>query len=160
MGNEGSYVALGLKTWNAQIDRAGELFRALSSEEILREIAPGRNRLLYVWGHLTAVHDAMLPLLFLGNRLHPEFDVAFVSNPDKSRADIPSHEHVRRAWNVVNAGLREGFEKMSWSDWLQRHSAVSEEDFVKDASRNRFAILLSRTNHLSYHLGQAVLGRK
>jgi ribose 1,5-bisphosphokinase PhnN len=49
---------------------------------------------------------------------------------------------------------------MSWSDWAQRHSAVSEEDFAKDASRNRFAILLSRTNHLSYHLGQAVLGLK
>ena len=160
MGNEGSYVDLGLKTWNAQIDRADKLFGRFSSEEILQEIAPGRNRLLYLWGHLTAVHDAMLPLLSLGERLHPEFDVAFVSNPDKSRADIPSHEQVRRAWNVVNAELRKGFEKMSWSDWVQRHSAVSEEDFAKDASRNRFAILLSRTNHLSYHLGQAVLGLK
>jgi hypothetical protein len=64
------------------------------------------------------------------------------------------------AWNVVNAELRKGFENMSWSDWVQRHSAVSKEDFVKDASRNRFAVLLSRTNHLSYHLGQAVLGLK
>src|SRR5882724_616061 len=95
MGNEGSNVALGLKTWNAQIDRADKLFGGLSSsEEILREIAPGRNRLLYLWGHLTAVHDGMLPLLALGERLHPEFDVAFVSNPDKSLADIPSHEQV------------------------------------------------------------------
>jgi hypothetical protein len=160
MGNEGSYVALGLKTWKAQIDRADKLFGGLSSEEILREIAPGRNRLLYLWGHLTAVHDAMLPLLSLGERLYPDFDVAFVSNPDRSRADIPSHEQVRRAWNVVNTELRKGFEKMSWSDWAQRHSAVSEEDFAKDASRNCFAILLSRTNHLSYHLGQAVLGLK
>jgi ribose 1,5-bisphosphokinase PhnN len=49
---------------------------------------------------------------------------------------------------------------VSWSDWLQRHTAVSEADFAKDASRNRFAILLSRTNHLSYHLGQALLGLK
>ena len=160
MGNEGSYVALGLKTWKAQIDRADKLFGGLSSEEILREIAPGKNRLLYLWGHLTAVHDAMLPLLSLGERLYPDFDVAFVSNPDRTRADIPSHEQVRRAWNVVNTELRKGFEKMSWSDWAQRHSAVSEEDFAKDASRNCFAILLSRTNHLSYHLGQAVLGLK
>jgi hypothetical protein len=38
--------------------------------------------------------------------------------------------------------------------------SVSEEDFAKDTSRNRFSILLSRTNHLSYHLGQAVLGLK
>ena len=90
MGNEGSYAALGLKTWNSQIDRANKLFARLSSEEVLQEIALGRNRLLYLWGHLTAIHDAMLPLLSLGERLHPEFDVAFVSNPDKSRADIPS----------------------------------------------------------------------
>ncbi len=102
----------------------------------------------------------MLPLLGMGERLHPEFDVTFVSNPDKSQANIPSHEQVRQAWNVVNAELWKGFEKMSWSDWVQRHTAVSEEDFSKDTSRNRFAILLSRTNHLSYHLGQAVLRLK
>src|SRR5713226_1751466 len=68
MGNKGSYVALGLKVWKAQIERADKLFRGLSSEEVLREIAPGRNRLLYLWGHLTAIHDAMLPLLGLGDR--------------------------------------------------------------------------------------------
>ena len=160
MANEGSYVALGLKVWKAQIERADKLFGSLSSEEILREVAPGGNRLLYLWGHLTAMHDAMLPLLGLRERLYPEFDVAFVSNPDKSRAGIPSHEQVRQAWNAVNGELSKGLEKLSWSDWLQRHSAVSAEDFAKDASRNRFAILLSRTNHLSYHLGQAVLGLK
>ena len=160
MGNEGSYVALGLKVWKAQIERADKLFGGLSSEEVLREIAPGRNRLLYLWGHLTATHDAMLPLLGLGERLHPEFDVAFISNPDKSQAAIPSHQQVRQAWNAINVKLWKGFEKMSWSDWLQRHAAVSAEDFAKDASRNRYAILLSRTNHLAYHLGQAMLGLK
>jgi hypothetical protein len=160
MENEGPYAALGLKVWKAQIERADKLFGSLSSEDVLREIAPGRNRLLYLWGHLTAVHDAMLPLLVIGERLHPEFDVAFVSNPDKSQANIPSHEQVRQAWTTVNGELSKGFDKMSWPDWLRRHTAVSEEDFAKDTSRNRFAILLSRTNHLSYHLGQAVLGRK
>ena len=158
MGNEGSYVALGLKAWKTQIDRADKLFGGLSSEEVLREIAPGRNRLLYLWGHLTAIHDAMLPLLGLGERLHPEFDVAFVSNPDKSQANITSREQVCQAWTTVNGELLKGLEKMSWSDWVQRHTAVSEEDFAKDTSRNRFAILLNRTNHLSYHLGQSVLG--
>jgi hypothetical protein len=160
MGNEGSCAALGLKAWKTQIERADKLFRSLSSDDVLREIAPGKNRLLYLWGHLTAIHDAMLPLLGMGERLYPEFDVAFVSNPDKSQANIRSHEEVRQAWNVVNAELWKGLEKMSWPDWLQRHAAVSEEDFAKDTSRNRFAILLSRTNHLSYHLGQAVLGLK
>ena len=158
MENEGSYAALGLKVWKAQIERADKLFGSLSSEDVLREIAPGKNRLLYLWGHLTAIHDAMLPLLGIGERLHPEFDVAFVSNPDKSQAAIPSHEQVRQAWATVNGELLKGLEKMSWSDWVQRHTAVSEEDFAKDTSRNRFSVLLNRTNHLSYHLGQAVLG--
>src|SRR2546428_992814 len=98
MGNEGSYVALGLKVWKAQIDRADKLFGSLSSEEVQHEIAPGRDRLLYLWGHLAAIHDAMLPLLGLGERLHPEFDVVFVSNPDKSQAATPSHEQVRQAY--------------------------------------------------------------
>jgi len=160
MGNETSCAALGLKVWKAQIERADKLFGSLSSDDVLREIAPGKNRLLYLWGHLTAVHDAMLPLLGMGERLYPEFDVAFVSNPDKSQAAIPSPEQVRQAWKAVNGELLKGLEKMSWSDWVQRHTAVSEEDFAKDTSRNRFAILLSRTNHLSYHLGQAVLGLK
>jgi len=58
--------------------------------------------------------------------------------PDKSKADIPSHEQVRRAWNVVNAELWEGFEKqVGGSDWLARHTAVSEEDFRQRPSRNR-----------------------
>jgi hypothetical protein len=44
MGNEDSYVALGLKVWKAQIDRADKLFGGLSSQEVLREIAPGREQ--------------------------------------------------------------------------------------------------------------------
>jgi hypothetical protein len=160
MGNDSSFAALGLKSWKTQIDRADKLFESLSSEEVLREIAPGRNRVLYLWGHLTAVHDAMLPLLGVRERLHPEFDVAFISSPDKSRADIPSHEQVRGAWRVVNAELWNGFEKMSSNDWALRHFSVSDDDFAKDPSRNRFAVLLGRTNHLSYHLGQAVLANK
>jgi hypothetical protein len=42
MENEGSYVALGLKVWKTQIGRADKLFGSLSSEDVLREIAPGR----------------------------------------------------------------------------------------------------------------------
>ena len=48
MGNEGSYAALGLKVWKAQVDRADKLFGTLSSERVLQEIAPGGNRLLYL----------------------------------------------------------------------------------------------------------------
>lgn len=157
---ESAYIAAALKGWSTQIERADKLFGGLSPEEVLREIAPGRNRLLYIWGHLTAVHDAMLPLLGFGSRLHPEFDAAFVTSPDRSQSIVRSHEQVRQAWRDVNRELWNGFEKMSPPDWLSRHSSVSEQDFAKDPSRNRLTVLLGRTNHLAYHLGQAVLGLK
>ncbi|SRR5258708_3548685 len=43
MGNEGSYVALGLKVWKAQIDRADKPFGGLSSEEVQQEIISSRS---------------------------------------------------------------------------------------------------------------------
>lgn len=157
-GSESAYIAAALKAWSTQIERADKLFGGLSTDEVLREIAPGRNRFLYLWGHLTAIHDAMLPLLGFGSRLHPEFDAAFVANPDQSQSSVPSHQQVGQAWRDVNRELFNGFEKLSPSEWLAKHTAVSEQDFAKDPSRNRLTVLLGRTNHLAYHLGQAVLG--
>ena len=73
------------------------------------KVAPGKNRLIYLWGHLTAVHDAMLPLLGLGPRLHPELDVPFVTRPDKSVPDLPSADEVKKAWEEVNGKLASEF---------------------------------------------------
>jgi len=160
MTNEELYLAVALNGWKGNIERADKIFSSLSDEEVLKEIAPGKNRLIYVWGHLTATHDMMLPLLGIGHRLHPEFDVVFISNPDKTQAGIPSVELVRKAWKEVNGRLFEGFASLSAADWLKKHAAVSQEDFVKEPLRNRLAILLSRTNHLAYHLGQTALRPK
>ena len=160
MTNEELFLAVALKGWKGNIETADKMFSGLSEEELLKEVAPEKNRLVYLWGHLTAIHDAMLPLLGFGRRLHPEFDVAFVSNPDKTQTGIPSVELVRKAWMEVNARLFEGFAGLLAADWLKKHAAVSEEDFVKEPLRNRLAVLLSRTNHLAYHLGQMALRPK
>ena len=160
MTNEEMYLASALNGWKSFIDRADKIFSGLGDQEALKEIAPGKNRLIYVWGHLTATHDAMIPLLGIGQRLHPEFDVAFISNPDKTQSEIPSVEKVRTAWKEINGRLFDGFASISAADWLKKHGAVSDEDFAKEPLRNRLAILLSRTNHLAYHLGQTALRPK
>src|ERR1700722_16203284 len=157
MTNDQLYLAVALSGWKGNIERADKLFSGLSDQDVLKEIAPGKNRLIYLWGHLTATHDAMLPLLGIGRRLHPEFDAAFISNPDKAQAGIPSVDLVRRAWREVNERLLEGVASLPAADWLNKHGAVSQEDFIKEPLRNRLAILLSRTNHLAYHLGQMAL---
>jgi hypothetical protein len=42
-------------------------------------------------------------------------------------------------------------------EWFQKHTAVTSEDFAKEPHRNRLNIVVTRTSHLSYHLGQLVL---
>ena len=159
MTTEKSLVDSALRAWKSNVERADKLFEALSPGELEQEVAPEKNRLIYLWGHLTAVNDALLPLLGIGERLHPEFDAMFISNPDKSVRLTVSGQSLKTAWREINQSLWNGFSKFSASDWAQRHTAVSEEDFEREPHRNRFAVLLGRTAHLSYHLGQATLAR-
>jgi len=131
----------------------------LSDADFQKRVSPGRNRLYYLLGHLTAVHDRLLPLLFIGERLHPELDEAFITSPDGSASDSVSVAELRKAWTEINARLTAALERFSPEDWLHRHAAVSEEDFAADPTRNRLAVVISRTNHLSFHTGQFVLAK-
>jgi hypothetical protein len=160
MANDDRFVSVALTAWKTNLERADKLFSTLSAEQLDKEVAPGKNRLLYLLGHLTAVNDGMLPLLFLGERLHTELDASFITSPDKAAQNPPSAEEVKKAWQEVNRKLSDGISTFKTEDWLKRHASVSEADFAKEPLRNRFAILISRTNHLASHLGQAGLAPK
>jgi hypothetical protein len=157
MTPEQALVTSALNTWKLNIERADRFFSPLSEEQLQKEVAPGKNRLIYLWGHLTAVHDRMLPLLNLGPRLHEELDSIFLTNPDRTIAELPSAETIKKSWYEVNGKLLAGFESLSAAEWLHKHTSVSDEDFAKDPQRNRFSILLSRTGHIAFHLGQTAL---
>jgi hypothetical protein len=155
--SEQALVTAVVNSWKLNIERADRLFSPLTEEQLLKEVAPGKNRLIYLWGHLTAVHDRMLPLLVLGARLHPEYDALFITSPDKAAPTLPAAAELKKAWDEINGTLLAGFESLSAVDWLQKHASVSDEDFAKDPQRNRFSVLLSRTTHISFHLGQTAL---
>lgn len=155
--SEQALVTAVVNSWKLNIERADRLFSPLTEEQLLKEVAPGKNRLIYLWGHLTAVHDRMLPLLVLGARLHPEYDALFITSPDKTAPTLPAAAELKKAWDEINGTLLAGFESLSAVDWLQKHASVSDEDFAKDPQRNRFSVLLSRTTHISFHLGQTAL---
>jgi hypothetical protein len=160
MSTEASLIDAALRTWKQNIDRTDKFFSALSDAQLQQEIAPGKNRLIYLWGHLTAVNDALLPLLGVGPRLHPELDEIFVKNPDRSSPDTLTGKDLKRMWDEINQSLSTAYSKLTPAEWLQKHTTVSEEDFKKEPHRNRFTILLGRTGHLAYHLGQAVLAKE
>jgi hypothetical protein len=148
-----------LRAWKQNADRMQKFFAGLTEEQMQAEVAPGKNRMIYLWGHLVAVHDGLLPLLGIGPRLYPELEATFITSPDRTIAEIPSAAEINQASERVNEALWSAFTAWSVDDWLSRHTNVSEEDFKLDPHRNRLAILLSRTSHIAYHLGQAVLTR-
>ena len=156
---QASFIDVALRSWRDSVDRAGTFFGDLSPEELQREIAPGKNRLIYLWGHLAAVNDRMVAILGFGERLHPELDAMFVSNPDKTVGLTLSPEKLKHIWDEVNERLWTGIRNLSPFQWLEKHTAVSDADFIREPHRNRFAVLLGRTAHLAYHFGQAVLAR-
>ena len=155
-----SLIDSALRNWRSNVDRADKLFGSLSQEQLLQEVAPGKNRLIYLWGHLTAFNDALIPLLGFGSRVRPELDLMFVSNPDRTVTNILSGGELKSIWQETNQILWTGFSKLSAADWLQKHGAVSEEDFLREPHRNRFTVLLGRTTHIAYHVGQAMLSSR
>lgn len=154
MKSEALFATVAVNSWKQVIGRLDQLLSPVSDDFLQTKVAPGRNRIFYLIGHLTAVHDRMLPMLRFGERLHPEFDAIFLDNPDGKAVDEISPVELRKAWAEVNGKLTAAIEALRPEQWLERHTAVSEEDFEKDQSRNRLAVLLSRTNHASFHTGQ------
>lgn len=157
MTPEQTFVDSALRSWRSNMDRVGKFFGSLAEEELELRVAPSRNRLIYIWGHLTAVNDAILPLFGFGPRRHAELDGMFVSQPDRAVSPIVSGPELQEIWKELDVLLWAEFQKLTPSEWLERHQAVSREDFVREPHRNRYASLLGRTAHLAYHLGQAML---
>ena len=148
---------MALKSWNLQVKNANAFFDSIDDASLSREVAPGKNTILYLLGHLIAVNDGMISLFGLGERQYPYLDEAFVKNPDKSGLPMPDAATLKREWRKSNDMLSAFFEKMTADDWFTRHNSMTDQDLINDPGRNKLSVLLNRTNHLSYHLGQLML---
>ena len=133
-----------------------KLLDKVTDEELSSPTAPGRNTGVYILGHLAAVSDGMFTFLGVGERLNPAMDEIFIRKPEESGLEKPSIAELKEYWNKVNAMLSEKMNQIAPEEWFNRHTAVSEEDFAKEPHRNKLNIVINRTNHLSYHLGQLI----
>jgi len=143
-----------INSWTAQNKAVIAFFDKYDENTYLKEVAAGRNRAVYLFGHLIATNDGMLPLFGLGEKLFPQLESIFITAPDKSTTDLPSLIELKKYWETLNATLTNHFDKMSAEVWLSRHNNVSKEDFSLDPLRNKLNVLVGRTIHQSYHLGQ------
>ncbi len=122
-------VKMVLDRWHSLLEAFNASIDALTDAQLEHEIAPGRNRGIYLLGHMAAVHDAMIPLLGFGDKLYPELAEPFLKSPDKAVAKLPAPGELRSAWNKVNESLNQRIAAMSASEWFEPHTAVSAEDF-------------------------------
>ena len=139
MTSEELFAKTTINSWKLGIDRLDQMFSSLSDEDLQTEVAPGRNRVFYLLGHLTAVHDRLFPLLGLGERLHPELD-DFISEPDKKSADRVSADELRHAWSEVNQQLMAAFVALPPEDPMKaaaRSAGVSQSRVVTAVSPPR-----------------------
>lgn len=151
------FLKMVLDAWRQYISRTDSLLNELSDERLLLNIAPGKNSGKYLLGHLTAVHDRMLPLLRLGDSLYPELHDPFELKPDGPHIRPFDMTDLRDSWKEVNDSLNAHFSRLTLDEWLERHTAVSEDDFRNEPHRNRLNVVINRTNHLAWHYGQLLL---
>lgn len=149
-------VKMLLDRWNAAFKTCDTVLNAITDENMLREIVPGKNRGIYLLGHLIAAHDDMVKLLDLGEKQYPELLESFIKSPDKATDQIPSVSELRSYWTKQFAFIYEKVNSVSTDAWFEKHTSISAEDFAKEPHRNKLNVLLTRTTHLTYHTGQLV----
>ena len=150
-------VKMVLDRWYALVKNFEDALGSYTDEQLQKEIAPGKNRGIYLLGHLIAVHDDMFRLLDLGEKLFPELVESFIKSPDKAVAEIPSAKELRASWSKLNDVLTQKINSLQPDEWFQKHTAVSAEDFVNEPHRNKLNIIITRSSHLAYHWGQFIL---
>jgi hypothetical protein len=151
------FVLMAVDAWNVQVKRFNKFLELTDATQIGKEIAPGKNTGTYLLGHLIAVADGLFPMFGLQDKMYPELQEPFIVQPDKSGFTFPSVEELKEYWKNVSSTLDGYIKNMDSKTWFERHTSVSEEDFLKEPHRNKLNVLLNRTNHQSYHFGQMIL---
>jgi uncharacterized damage-inducible protein DinB len=150
------FIKMVVSNWELQNQRVNGWLAKLSDERLSEPVAEGKNRAVYLLGHLIAVNDGMISLLGLGERLYPELDELFVKNPDRTFDNIPPVAELKAKWANLNQVLSRCFAELDADEWFKKHNAIPEEDFAREPHRNKLNILINRTNHEAYHLGQLI----
>ena len=124
MSIEEQLAAGALKSWRDVIGRLSRIFELADEKTLEAQIAPGKNRVIYLLGHLIVAHDRMFPLMDLGPRLYAYLDEAYFDKPDRSLPDPVSSADLKSVWTDVTTKLTSALEALTPAQWLERHSAV------------------------------------
>lgn len=153
--NKQDTIKIALDAWHSRVKLADKLLSELTDEQLLKEVAPNKERGIYLLGQMVSINDSMFTLFNLCSPIFPDLKRIFLDNPDKAIVEIPSVEEIRQNWVNVHIQLAKQFAIMRPNEWYQKPAV--EQDISKDSQASKFYILISKTNDLSYHLGQLSL---
>jgi hypothetical protein len=145
------------KTYNARMQK---MLEAMSIQNFNTPIVPNGNSPSWLFGHLADTDDKLLELFGIRNRLFPELEKIYHHERGTNQTGHLSKEELIAKWKSISAELDRTFNAWAENDWMGRHTAVSEEDFIKEPHRNKLNVMLSRVEHKASHLGQIAMQPK
>lgn len=142
--------------WDSKVRQTTTTFELLGTRCEMLPVAPGRNRVIYLLGHLLAVQDHLYDALELGDAMYPELDYLFLL-PQHTSNDYPPFEELLCKWVCINDLILLNLKMFQVEDWLKKHRYITEKEFCENPCRNKFNLILSSIFHLYHHGGQLAL---
>jgi hypothetical protein len=137
-----------------------KVFDTITDENFNKPIVANGNSPSWLLGHLTDADDALIELFGLGTRVHPELKAIYHHERGSNQSGHLTKSELLTKWKTISGVLDKAFKSWNESDWMKRHTAVSEADFMKEPHRNRLNVMLSRVGHKASHLGQIAMQAK
>jgi len=148
-----------LLQWETYNKRTEKVLDSINDENYMKPITSGGNSPSWIMGHLADTDDRLLELLGIRERLFPELSTIYHHERDTNQSGHLSKADLIAKWQLISKELDNAFKSWSETEWLGKHTAVTEEDFKKEPHRNRLNVMLSRVSHKASHLGQIALGK-
>ena len=130
---------------------------SITPENFDKPVVANGNSPSWILGHLVDTDDKLIELFGIGKRLIPELDKVYHHERGSNQSGHLTKAELAEKWKAITAVLDAAFKSWSESEWLGRHTAVTEEDFKKEPQRNKLNVMLSRVSHKASHLGQIAL---
>ncbi len=123
----------------------------LSDDDLKREVSPGKNHGIWLFGHLIANEDDFG--VFLGKRelAYPEYQNMFAGGTKPlPYENYPSVSEMREIWKEMIEKNKKIYNELTDGELNEPHALIHENDFCK----TKEDIIMHWQIHLVYHTGQ------
>ncbi len=126
---------------------------SLTDEEFEMELSPGKNRGVWILGHMITSDDEFSVFMGKGDLLFPYYPELFGQGSKlQPLQSYPEVSELRQQWNDVIEKNKNIYENLKDEELEQPHNNIVEgkEDFFKTKAR----VIMAWHLHQMYHAGQ------